>query len=146
MGDHHAAHIQLHGAERVDEAEDITVVCDAQIPPYLILLNIGGIDGNDDLRTVLHLGQHPDLAVRLKPGQHSAGVEIIKQLASKFQIQLAPKLGDALPDMLGLELQILVVIEPLPGHALTPFILSLQVLYKFIPSYFTQPARHRQGF
>ena len=72
--------------ECVDETKDVTVVCDAQIPSHLIFLNIGGIDGNDDLCTVLHLGQHPDLTVRLKPGQYPAGVEIIKQLASKFQV------------------------------------------------------------
>jgi len=50
-------------------------------------------------------------------------VEIIKQLASKFQVQLAPELGDTLPNVLGLELQILVVIEPLSGHALTPYLI-----------------------
>ena len=145
LGDYHTAHIQLHGAERVDEAEDVAVVCDAQVPPHLVLLNVGGIDGDDDLRAVLHLCQHPDLAVRLKPGQHPAGVEIIKQLASKFQVQLAPELGDTLPNVLGLELQILVVIEPLSGHALTPYLIVADPV-QIHSFYFTQPTGHRQGF
>ena len=104
LGDHHAAHIQVHGPERVNEPEHIAVVGDAQVPPHLILFDVPGVNGDDDLRGVLHLGQHADLAVRLKPGQHPAGVEVVKQLAAELQVQLAAELGDALLDVLGLEL------------------------------------------
>ena len=37
-------------------------------------------------------------------GQHPAGVEVVKQLAAELQVQLAAELGDALLDVLGLEL------------------------------------------
>ena len=104
LGDHHAAHVQVHGPERVNEPEHVAVVGDAQVPPDLVLLNVAGVDGDDDFRLVLHLGQHADLAVRLEPGQHPAGVEVVKQLAAELQVQLAAELGDALLDVLGLEL------------------------------------------
>ena len=105
LGDHHAAHVQVHGPERVDEPEHVAVVGDAQVPPDFVLLDVAGVDGDDDFRLVLHLGQHADLAVRLEPGQHPAGVEVVKQLAAELQVQLAAELGDALLDVLGLELK-----------------------------------------
>ena len=119
LGDHHAAHIQVHAPEGVDQAQHIAVVGDAQVAPDLVLLNVGGIDDQNDLRLVLHLGQHADLAVRLKARQYPAGVEVVKQLAAKLQVQLAPELGNALLNVLGLHRKIFLVVKALSGHTFT---------------------------
>ena len=110
-GDHHAAHAQPPAPELVDEPEHIAVVGDAQVPPDLVLLDVAGVDGDDDLRLVPQLLQHPQLAVRLKAGQYPAGVVVVKELAAEFQIELAPELGDAVPDVLGLGGQIFLVVK-----------------------------------
>ena len=101
-GDHHAAHIQPPAPELVDKPEHVAVVGDAQVPPDLVLLNVAGVDGDDDFRLVPELLQHPQLAVRLEAGEHPAGVVVVKELAPELQIQLAPELGDPVPDVLGL--------------------------------------------
>ena len=120
LGDHNAAHIQTAGAENVDQAQHIHIIGDAQIAANLVLLDVGGVDDDDDLRVVLQLLQHTDLAVGGEPGQHAGGVIVVKQLAAKLQIELAAKLGDALSDMLRLHLQIFLVVESASHHDKAP--------------------------
>ena len=52
LGDHHPAHIEPHTLENVDQAQDILVVGDSQIPPDLVFLNIAGIDNQQNLHIV----------------------------------------------------------------------------------------------
>ena len=125
-GQHHAAHIQPHVPENINEAEHILVIGDAQIPPHFILLNVTGVDGDDDLHIVLQLLKHPNLAVRLKARQYPGGVVIVKQLAAEFQIQLTAELMNALFDLLGLCGEILLIIEANGSHADRPFISYLK--------------------
>ena len=110
-GDHHAAHRQAPAAEDVDEPQHVAVIGDAQVAPDLVLLDVPGVDGDDDLRLVLQLLQHADLAVWLESGQHPGGVVVVKQLAAELQIQLSAELRDAVPDVLRLHLQVLLVVK-----------------------------------
>ena len=98
-------------AEGVDQAQHVRVVGDAKVPPDLVFLNVAGVDDDDDLRLVLHLLQHLHLAVRQKARQHPGGVVVVKQFAAKLQIELAPKQVDALPDLLRLRAEILLVVK-----------------------------------
>ncbi len=120
-GQHHAAHIQAHVPENVDEPENVLIIGDAQVPPHFILLNIAGVDGDDDLHVVLQLLKHPDLAVRRKARQHPGGMVIVKQLAAEFQIQLAAELVNPLLDLLRLCGEVFLIVEPDGSHDDRPF-------------------------
>ena len=115
-GHDHAAHIQPQLAEDVDQPQHVVIVGDAQIAPHLVLFNIRGVDGDDDLHVVAQLLEHTDLAVRLKARQHPGRMIVVKQLAAEFQIQLAAELGDPLFDLLGLGGQVFLVIKPDGSH------------------------------
>ena len=108
---HHAAHVEAHAPEDVDEPQHVVVIGDAQVSPDLVLLDVRGIDGDEDLHVVLQLLEHPDLAVRLEPRQHPGGVVIVEQLAAELDIQLVAELLPPGPDVLGLEGQVFVVIK-----------------------------------
>ena len=125
-GQHHAAYIQSHVPEDVNEPEDILVVGDAQIPPDFVFFNVPGIDGNDDFHVVLQLLKHPDLAVRRKARQHPGSVIIVKQLAAEFQIQLAAELMDPLFDLFGLGGEIFLIVKADGSHGERPFIPVLE--------------------
>ena len=120
VGDDHAADVKPDAPERVDQAQGVVVIGDAQVAPALAALNVVSGNGDDDLRLVLHLQQHLHLAVRRKARQHPGGVEIIKELAAEFQVQLAAELGDAVADILGLELHIFFVVKTKPVHLSIP--------------------------
>ena len=50
------------------------------------------------------------------PGSTRLGVVVVEQLAAELEVELAAELGDALADVLGLQLDVLVVVESL-AHA-----------------------------
>ena len=139
-GDHHAAHQQATATEDVDEPQHVAVIGDAQVAPDLVLLDVPGVDGDDDLRLVLQLLQHTDLAVRLEPGQHPGGVVIVKQLAAELQIQLAAELGDPVTDVLRLHLQVLLVIKANLCQGDLPLLTKKYTIIK----YSTPPWEQRQ--
>ena len=102
LGDDHAAHIEAKPPEYVDQPQHVHVVADAQVAAHLVLLDVPGADGHHDLHVVLQRLQHPYLAVRLEPRQHTGGVIVVKQLAAELQIQLAAELGAPRRDVLRL--------------------------------------------
>ena len=110
-GQHHAGNVQAEAPENVDQANDVPVIGDAKIAPNLILFDIVGVDGNDHLHLLLQLQQHPQLAVRLEARQDAGSMVVVIELAAEFEIQLAAELGNALPDVGGLHLQVLIVIK-----------------------------------
>lgn len=112
VGDHHTAGGEAHGAEDVHEAQHVLVVGDAQVSADLALLDVVGVDGDDDLHLVGQALEHADLGVGLEPGQHARGMVVVEQLSAEFQIELAAELIDAVADMLGLKRDVLVVVEP----------------------------------
>ena len=112
VGDDHAVHAEAAGHELVPQAQHVHVVGDAQVAADLVLLDVHGADHDDDFKIVLQLVEHLELAVRLEPGEHAAGVVVVKQLAAEFHVQFVAELGDALLDVLGLDLEIFLVVEP----------------------------------
>ena len=84
LGHTHAAHIQAHTLEGVDQAQHIQIVGDAVIAADLAAHNVLGADDDDDLRLILQLQQHLQLAVRLEARQHAGGMIVVEQLAAEL--------------------------------------------------------------
>ena len=123
MGQAHGAHIELAGPEGVDQAQGLHVVGDAQVAPALVALNVVGGDDHHHLGLLLHLHEHPDLAVGPEAGENPGGVEVVKEFAAEFQIQLAAEFPDPLADPFRLELYVFIVVKTDAIHIL---ILSCQ--------------------
>ena len=115
-GHHDAADIKSKAAKDVDQAQHVHVVGDAQVAANLVLLDVGGVDGDDDLNLLLELQQHPQLAVRLKSRQDARGVVVVVQLSAELQIQLSAKLRDSLPDVLRLCVKIFFIAKSIFLH------------------------------
>ena len=113
LGDDHGRDGKAVTTEQVNQAQHVLVIGNAQVATGLVLLDMVGVDGNDDLNVIGNALEHAELAIRLKTRQHAARVIVVKQLAAKLQIQLAAKLRDALLNMSGLQLDILRVVETL---------------------------------
>ena len=69
--DDDTAEVQPYAAERVDEAQSVLIIGDAEIAAVLTALNIIGGDGDYDLRHVAHLKEHAHLAVGVEARQHA---------------------------------------------------------------------------
>ena len=110
-GQHNTGHIEAEVPEDVDQPDHIQIIGNAQIPPDFVFLDIRGVDGNYHLHLLLQVQQHPQLAVRPEAGKHTGCVIVVIQLAAELQIELAAELGNAIPDMAGLHLQIFVVVK-----------------------------------
>ena len=123
VGDDDAADIQADAAEGVDKAQCVLVVGDAEVAAALVALDIIRRDGDDYLRIVLHLEQHPHLAVRPEAGQNTGGVVVVKQLAAEFKVQLAAELRYPVTDILRLQLHIFGVVKSYLIHVLYPLYL-----------------------
>ena len=78
MGDDDAVHAEPAVHELVAETEDVHVVGDPEVRPDLVLLDVHGADDDDDLRVILHLHEHLELAVRLEARKDAAGVVIVE--------------------------------------------------------------------
>ena len=118
--DDDAADIKPYPAERVDKAERIVLIGDAEVAAALAALDVVRGYGDDYLRLVLHLEQHLHLAVRREARQHAGCVEVVKELAAELQIQLAAEFGDTVAYVLRLQLYVFVVIEAYPVHMKIP--------------------------
>ena len=116
LREHDGSHGEPLAAEQVHEAQDVLVIGDAEVAARLVLLDVVGVDGDDDLDVVGEALEHAELGVWLEPGQHAARVVVVEQLAAELEVELAAELGDALADVLGLQLDVLVVVESL-AHA-----------------------------
>ena len=111
MREHHAADVEPAAAERVDQAEGVLVIGDAEVAAALVALDVVRRDDDDDLRVVLHLHEHAHLAVRLEARQDAGGVIIVKELAAEFQIELAAEKVDPLADLFRLHAHVFVVVK-----------------------------------
>ena len=112
MGDDNAVHAEAALHELVAEAEDVHVIGDAEVRPDLVLLDIHGADDDDDLGVILHLHEHLELAVRFEARKDAAGVVIVEEFAAELHVELVAESGDAVLDVLRLDLEILCVVEP----------------------------------
>ena len=111
LGQHHGANVQPQLPKDVDEPQHVVIVADAKVPPHLVLLNVRGVDGNDDLHVFPELLEHADLAVRLKARQDPGGMVVVKELAAELQVELAAELADALLDLLRLDGEVLLIVK-----------------------------------
>ena len=100
LRDAHAADIKPQRAERVNQAQAVVIIGDAEVAAALAALDVVGGDGDDDLGLVLHFEQHFHLAVGREAGEDAGGVVIVEELAAEFQIQLAAEFADAVADVL----------------------------------------------
>ena len=90
-------------------------------PRSLLFSMSFGVDDDDDLHVVHQLLEHADLGVGLETGQHARGMVVVEQLAAELQVQLAAELVDAVADVLGLQRDVLVVVESLAHGRGAPF-------------------------
>ena len=103
VGDADAAHHEPARAERVHEAQRVLLVGDADVGAALGVLDVVGVDDDDRLDVLLEALEHADLGVGLKARKDAARVVVVKELATKLQVELASELPDALADLLRLK-------------------------------------------
>ena len=109
--DDDAADVQPAALKRIDQAQGVVVIGDAEVAAALVALDVVGRDGDDDLRVVAHLHEHAHLAVGGEARQHARRVVVIKEFSAKLQIQLAAELTDALADLFRLHLEVFIVVK-----------------------------------
>ena len=102
VGDHNAADIEADPPERVDQAEGILIIGNAQVTAAFGAFNVIRGNGENNFQIVLHLQKHFYLAVRLKPGKDTGGMIVVKQLPAKLQVQLSAEPGNPVFDALRL--------------------------------------------
>ncbi len=106
-----AADEKSYSSESVNKPENVKIVCYAKVASYLVLLNVGSVDDDNDLRLILELHKHFNLAVRCKAREDSRCMVIIEELAAEFKIELAAELVNSFSYMLRLHLNIFFVIK-----------------------------------
>ena len=111
VGDDHAADVEATAFELAAQTKHVLVVGDAEVGAHLVLLDVGGADDNNDLGRIGELAQHSQLAVGLETGQDARGMMVVEEFATQFEVEFALKVGNALLDMLGLDADVLVVVE-----------------------------------
>lgn len=99
-----------------DQAEVVVVVSAKDIESSKIRADLAGLDvlgghHHDHFGLILEGQKHLHLRVRLKPRQHTAGVVIVKQFSSEFQIQLVTERIDSFTNFFRLHLEVLIIIE-----------------------------------
>ena len=78
LGNDNASHIQPGIHVGIPQAEYVGIVCDPKVAPYFILFYILRTDGNDNLRLIGKLLQHPELTVRTESRKYSGSMIIVK--------------------------------------------------------------------
>ena len=131
LRDAYAADIKPQRAERVDQAQAVVIIGDAEVAAHLVLFNVVRVDRDDDLRVVAQLLKHADLAVGLEAGQHARSVKVVEELAAELQVQLAAELADALADVRGLHGKVFVVIKTDLSHRKKHPIFNLHIIYAY---------------
>ena len=124
LRDDDAAHVEAQALEDVHEAQDLVVVGDAQVAADLALLDVVGVDGDDDLHLIYQALEHGDLGIGLEAGEHAAGMVVVEELAAELQVELAAELLDAFLDALGLQADVLLVVEP-GAHGKAPLLFPM---------------------
>ena len=69
LGQHHAGDAKTVRAEDVGQTKHVLVVRDAQIATSLVLLNVVGVDGDDDLASSTSFWSMRNLVSDSKPGR-----------------------------------------------------------------------------
>jgi len=90
------------------------------IGAHLVACQVPGADHHDDLQVVLELFEHRDLGVRREAREHAGGVEVVEELAAELEVELAAELAPPGVDVVGLEGEVLLPVEPDRVHAAPP--------------------------
>ena len=83
----------------------------------LRLLDIPGIDTDQDLRAVPEALQQPDLGGGMEAGEDAGGVEVLDQLAAELEVELVVEEVRSFEDVAGLLFEIELVVEARLAHA-----------------------------
>ena len=100
----------MQGLQVINKLQRIVGVGNAKVRAHLLVLDVAGIDREDDLGLVLERLQQPQLDVRIVARQAAGGVEVVHQLPAEFQIELAV-FGRAAANLRRLLAQVLFVVE-----------------------------------
>ena len=111
MGDYYAGNHKSALDERFAKTQHILVVGNTQVLTNFVSLDVLRRQNDDDLQQVTELREHPEFAVRHEPGQHTARVHVVEQLAAQFEVQLVAELSNPFAYMLRLNAYVLVVIK-----------------------------------
>ena len=111
VGDDDASHHEVAAHEFVAQPQHVFVVGDAEVGANFVLFDVFGTDNDDNLDTLAQLGEHSELGVGLEAWQHARGVVVVEEFSAEFHVELAVELGDALLDVLRLNLQVFLVVE-----------------------------------
>ncbi len=119
-GQHHRAHVEAITAERVNQAEHVLVVGNAEVAADLVLFDVTRINGDNDFGLVLDFFEHADFTVGRKARQHAGCVMVIEQFSAKFQVKFSAEFRDALGNFFGLRLEVRFVIKTYFKHLFLP--------------------------
>ena len=120
--DHDTAHQKPQQLEVADQLQRVVGIGDAEVRAHLLVFDVAGVDGKDDLGLILERLQQAELHVRVVAGKAARGMEVVHQLAAELQIELA-ELRRTSADLVALLAQVLLVVET-KLHDFTPFISS----------------------
>ena len=82
MGNHHRRNEESALDERLAQAQDVLIVGNAQVLAHLVALDVVSRKDDHDLQQVAQLRKHAQFAIRQESGQHTAGVQIVEELAA----------------------------------------------------------------
>ena len=105
------ADIKSDTAKHIDKAENLHIVCYAEVASALARLERTCTDSYDDFRLILQLEQHLQLAVGFKAREHAGGVRIVKKLAAEFKIELTAELRNALLYLFRLHFYVFCIVK-----------------------------------
>ena len=86
--------------ELAKKAKHVLPIGAANVGANLARGNVAGGHGDNDLAVVRDGLKGADFYIRLKAGEHAAGMVIVEQLAAELQVELAAEHPDALLDVL----------------------------------------------
>ncbi len=115
-GDDHRIDGETQGPQVVDELKHLRLVGVPQVPPALVVLDIPGVDADEDLRLVPQGLQKLQLGVFPVAGEAPLGVEVVHQLAAELQVKLVPAFHP-LQDVFGLPFDVNFMVKALFHNA-----------------------------
>ena len=91
FGDDDAVHHDAHVAHNVDKTHDFGAVGYAVVGADFVAFDVVGGNGENDFRFVLELLKKFYLRVAVEAGKHPRRVQVVKQLATEFEVKLAAR-------------------------------------------------------
>jgi len=116
-GDHDPQDADAPVAQFVDELQGVGVVGDAEVRADLLALDVTGEDAQQQVHLVPEVLQQPELDAGVVAGQDPGGVVVVQELPAELEVEAVVETLDALKNLRGLLLDVLLVVEAhLAGH------------------------------